>query len=96
MALKHVSILGTKVSVTDLKSAGLFISECIEQRKKTYVCIAPVSTIVDAQTDLEYREIINNSGMTTPDGMPLVWLGKLRGEREIRRTYGPDLITTFF
>ena len=33
--------------------------------------------------------------MTTPDGMPLVWLGKLKGERDIKRTYGPDLMDRF-
>ena len=95
MALKSISILDTKVSVTDLQSASSYISECIDQRKKTYVCIAPVSTVVDAQADRAYREIINNAGMTTPDGMPLVWLGRLKGERAIKRTYGPDLMTKF-
>jgi len=85
-------VLNVKVSVTNLKDASLYIDDCIEERKKIYVCIAPVSTIMEAQENEGYREIINNSAMTTPDGMPLVWLGKMKGEHEIERTYGPDLM----
>ena len=57
-----------------------------------YVCVAPVSTIVDARRDLEYRRIVNAAAMVTPDGMPVAWLGRLKGLRDVRRTYGPDLM----
>jgi N-acetylglucosaminyldiphosphoundecaprenol N-acetyl-beta-D-mannosaminyltransferase len=30
--------------------------------------------------------------MVTPDGMPVVWLAKLKGCPNIERTYGPDLM----
>jgi N-acetylglucosaminyldiphosphoundecaprenol N-acetyl-beta-D-mannosaminyltransferase len=30
--------------------------------------------------------------LNTPDGMPLVWLGKLFGYQNIERVYGPDLL----
>ena len=30
--------------------------------------------------------------MITPDGMPLVWLAKWMGDKDIERTYGPDLM----
>ncbi len=92
MKLKRISMLNTEVSVTNLDSASLYIEDCINQRCQTYVCVAPVSTIVDAHENDEYRKIINHSGMTTPDGMPVVWLGRMKGERAIERTYGPDLM----
>lgn len=90
--MKNILVLGAKISVTNLKDATSYVEDCIKGRRKTYICIAPVSTIVDAQENDEYRKIINNSGMTTPDGMPLVWLGRLKGERTIGRTYGPDFM----
>ncbi|MBN1870270.1 MAG: WecB/TagA/CpsF family glycosyltransferase [Candidatus Omnitrophica bacterium] len=89
-------VLGTKVSITNLDHANAYIEDCVKKREKTYICIAPVSTIVDAHADERYREIVNHSGLTTPDGMPLVWLGKWRGKRTISRTYGPDLMFKFF
>lgn len=87
-----IDVLGVRVNVTNLSLASQTISQWIDSRQKTYVCVAPVSTIVDCQKDKKYREIVNNSGMTTPDGMPLVWLGKIRGQKKIKRTYGPDLM----
>lgn len=88
-------ILGVKIAVTNLQSACQSIEQWINEQGQTYVCIAPVSTIVDCQKDTEYRKIINSAAMTTPDGMPLVWIGKLCGKKFLQRTYGPDLMFAF-
>jgi len=93
--LRYINILNVKISVVDLRRACSFIEECIKQKRKIYVCIAPVATIVDCQRDNKYLEIVNGAGMVTPDGMPLVWIGKLKGEKSIGRTYGPDLMLSF-
>jgi len=37
------------------------------------------------------RNIHNQAGMVTPDGMPLVWLAHLFGKRRSERVYRPDL-----
>ena len=47
---------------------------------------------MEAQRDPSLRGILNGSLMTTPDGMPMVWLGRLAGFRQIDRVYGPDLM----
>jgi N-acetylglucosaminyldiphosphoundecaprenol N-acetyl-beta-D-mannosaminyltransferase len=36
--------------------------------------------------------IFNQSGLTTPDGMAIVWILKLKGFKEVKRVYGPDLL----
>ena len=90
-----VDILGVKIAATNLSLACHTLGYWIKEDKRTYVCIAPVSTVMDCQRNEEYRGIVNNAGMTTPDGMPLVWLGKLKGSRIIERTYGPDLLLAF-
>ncbi|MCK5579846.1 MAG: WecB/TagA/CpsF family glycosyltransferase [Candidatus Omnitrophica bacterium] len=87
-----VDILGVNISAVNLELAGQEIDRWIQNRQKVYVCVAPVSTIMDCQDDPEYRKIVNNAGMVTPDGMPVVWLGKLSGNKTIQRTYGPDLM----
>ena len=89
---EYFDLLGVKITVTGIPRACQTIERWIKGKKKTYVCVAPVSTIVDSQSDLTYRRIINNAGMTTPDGVPLVWLGRLKGHKDINRTYGPDLM----
>jgi len=90
--MKRIDICGVPVSAVNLGMACEILDGWIKGRKKSYVCVAPVSTIVDSQVEAEYRKVINEADMVTPDGMPLVWMGKLRGYKDIGRTYGPDLM----
>ena len=92
MSLPCLDILGVKISVVNLHSARDIINDWIKTFHKTYVCVVPVSTVVACVENKEYLGIINQAGMATPDGMPLVWLGKLSGHKAIGRTYGADLM----
>ena len=38
------------------------------------------------------RGILNGAFLNTPDGMPMVWVGKLQGFGHMGRVYGPDLM----
>ncbi|MFC1468041.1 WecB/TagA/CpsF family glycosyltransferase [Verrucomicrobiota bacterium] len=51
-----------------------------------------VAGIVEARRNPRLQRILNESVLNTPDGMPLVWLGKLFGYNHIDRVYGPDLL----
>lgn len=90
--MKKFDICGVKVSAINLNTAFHFIDDWIKLRQKTYICVAPVSTIVDCQKNERYRTIVNEADMVTPDGMPVVWVGRAKGFKEIQRTYGPDLM----
>jgi len=48
--------------------------------------------VMEAQTDEKLRRVLNQAFLCTPDGMPMVWLGRLHGHHEMRRVYGPDLM----
>ncbi|OGX35494.1 MAG: hypothetical protein A3C36_06050 [Omnitrophica WOR_2 bacterium RIFCSPHIGHO2_02_FULL_52_10] len=90
--VKTVNICDVPVSSVNIPQACGIVERWIRERKKAYVCIAPVSTIVESQSDAEYRKVLEGADMVTPDGMPLVWTAKLMGDKNIRRTYGPDLM----
>ncbi len=92
MRRNKVNILGVGIDDLSLDLACVRVGQWIVSREKVYVCVAPVSTVVDCQKNEEYCKIINEAVMVTPDGMPLVWVGRLKGSREIQRTYGPDLM----
>ena len=47
---------------------------------------------MECQNDDNLRRVVNRSGLSTPDGMPLVWLSRLHGFRTAARVYGPDLM----
>lgn len=90
--LKTISLLGVNVSRVNLDVAVGQICEWVRQKQRTYVCVAPVSTLVDAQRDPQYLQVLRAAGMVTPDGMPVVWLARFRGCKDIGRAYGPDIL----
>lgn len=57
-----------------------------------YVCIANAHMLMEAFDSNEYKKIINNADILTPDGMPLVWMIRLKGQRKQERVYGPTLM----
>jgi len=85
-------ILGVGVNPVNMQVAVNGISIWISNNSKNYVCVTPAHSIMDAQNDPEFNQILNHSGMTTPDGMAVVWLLKLHGFKYVSRVYGPDLM----
>jgi N-acetylglucosaminyldiphosphoundecaprenol N-acetyl-beta-D-mannosaminyltransferase len=57
-----------------------------------YICIRDVHGVMRAQTDGELLNIHEGAGLVTPDGMPLVWIGRLRGDKHVERVCGSDLV----
>ncbi len=90
--MRTFNILGVHVAEITPLTAFNQIFQWIKERQRTYVCVAPVATLVDAQRIEGYRDVINRAGMVTPDGMPVVWLLKSKGAQAVERTYGPDLM----
>lgn len=88
-------MLGVEVADTDIPKTVQFVEESIKKHSNTYICFAPVSTLVSCQSDQSYCNIVNRAGLTAPDGVPLVWLARFKGNRSIQRTCGPDLMQEF-
>ena len=85
------NVLGVGVSAIDMPATLRMIGAWIASGDRQYVCITGVNGIMVAQKDQGLRETYNAAGMVTPDGMPLVWIGRLIG-RAIDRVYGPDVL----
>lgn len=92
MVVERVNVLGVGVSVLNLGTALAAIADALAQKRKGYICVTGVHGVMEAQADEKFRRILNQAFLCTPDGMPMVWAGRLRGHREMRRVYGPDLM----
>lgn len=90
--MNRVNVLGVGISVLNLATARAAIADAVRARRKGYVCVTGVHGVMEAQADDAFRKILNRAFLCTPDGMPMVWAGKLRGHREMDRVYGPDLL----
>jgi len=92
MAIERVNVLGAGISVINLPTALAAIGDAVRARRKGYICVTGVHGVMEAQADATFRRILNQAFLCTPDGMPMVWMGWLRGHREMSRVYGPDLM----
>jgi len=92
MAIERVNVLGVGISAINLPSALAAVADAVRARRKGYICVTGVHGVMEAQADTAFRKILNEAFLCTPDGMPMVWAGKLRGHSRMSRVYGPDLM----
>jgi N-acetylglucosaminyldiphosphoundecaprenol N-acetyl-beta-D-mannosaminyltransferase len=84
------NVLGVGVSALTLAAARDLVVGVRREReiRGRYICVTTVHGLDEARADPAFRKILNASWLTTPDGMPLVWLGP----PGVERVYGPDLM----
>lgn len=90
--MNRVNVLGVGISVLNLQSALAAMAGAIRERRKGYVCVTGVHGVMEAQEDPDFKRVLNQAFLCTPDGMPMVWAGRMAGHREMSRVYGPDLM----
>jgi N-acetylglucosaminyldiphosphoundecaprenol N-acetyl-beta-D-mannosaminyltransferase len=90
--IPRANVLGVGVSAINLDSAVAAVAEALEHKIKGYVCVTGVHGVSEAQDSADFRAILNQAFLNTPDGVPMVWMGRLQGFKEMRRVYGPDLM----
>ena len=95
-SIPRTNVLGVGISAINLPQATQAIDEALQNRRKGYICFAGVHPVMEAHSDAELRRIYNRSFLTTPDGMPMVWLSRWHGARHVSRVYGPDLMIEVF
>jgi N-acetylglucosaminyldiphosphoundecaprenol N-acetyl-beta-D-mannosaminyltransferase len=92
MTAPTVDVLGVRISVIDQDRAREILFDAVHVGRRGYVTVTGVHGVMEAQDDADFRAILNHALLTTPDGMPMVWMGKLQGQASIARVYGPDLV----
>lgn len=91
---QRVNVLGVGISVLTLDTAWEAVCAALDAGQQGYVTVTGVHGVSESQSDDELRRIHNRSLLSTPDGMPLVWMGRLQGFKAeaMDRVYGPDLM----
>jgi N-acetylglucosaminyldiphosphoundecaprenol N-acetyl-beta-D-mannosaminyltransferase len=68
------------------------IAHWVDRQERHYVSVCNVHTVIECQHDVAMQKAVNGATIATPDGMPLVWLGRAKSECNVSRVYGPDLM----
>src|SRR5687768_15142267 len=90
--IRRCDVLGVGVSAINLPVAVDTIRRWIENGQRHYVTVTGVHGVIESQRDPELKRIHNDAGLVTPDGVPMVWMSRLRGFEDVSRVYGPDLM----
>ena len=80
------------ISPVNAQPSAITLSSGLKTRLPAMTTAMGVAGIVESRRNQRLQRILNESVLNTPDGMPLVWQGRLFGQRGIERVYGPDLL----
>jgi N-acetylglucosaminyldiphosphoundecaprenol N-acetyl-beta-D-mannosaminyltransferase len=86
------NVLGIGVHAVNIPTALQAVADAVHAGRKGYVCVTGIHGIMEAQKSAEMRDILNSAFLNVPDGMPVVWVGRSQGFREMRRVYGPEFM----
>jgi len=88
----RVNVLGVGISALNLDGAVEALAQARAAGRRGFVTITGAHGVIESQDDPSLRHIHNASLLSTPDGMPMVWMGRLQGFGTMGRVYGPDLM----
>jgi N-acetylglucosaminyldiphosphoundecaprenol N-acetyl-beta-D-mannosaminyltransferase len=94
-ALPYANVLGVKVAAIDLQEAIRRADLICHKRHSGYVCLTGVHGVMEAQSDVKLRSVLNGAFLNLPDGMPMTWVGWLQGHRRMDRVFGPEFMLEF-
>ena len=89
--MEEINILGTNISITKSYEE---VYKKLRQISKvpSYITVNNVHTVVLAVRNKNYREALNNSILSLPDGKPLSIVARLKGVKNISRIFGPSFM----
>src|ERR1700712_1453025 len=89
---RRIDVLGVHAHALNVASAKAAFLHALKRHTKGYVCFASVHAVMAAQDDPALLEIYDRAFLVAADGMPLVWIGRIQGIRDIERVAGPDMM----
>ncbi|WP_051944512.1 WecB/TagA/CpsF family glycosyltransferase [Streptacidiphilus rugosus] len=92
MPAPRVDVLGVGISAVNPRTALEEIAGWVEAGDRRYVCVTGVHGVMESQRDAELRAVHNRSGLTVPDGMPMVWAGRRAGAVGMSQVQGRVLM----
>lgn len=74
---------------------NLIVEKIESEEECNQVVVANVYSIYAANNDNYFNEICNDAEIVLPDGLPIVWVSRLFGEKLSERIAGPDFMWSF-
>jgi N-acetylglucosaminyldiphosphoundecaprenol N-acetyl-beta-D-mannosaminyltransferase len=94
-AIDRFKVAGVPVSLLNMQMACEEVERRYRMREGGYCIFRDMNGIVGANDDSVLLSAHQNAALIAPDGMPLVWLARLKGFNWVGRVYGPDFMLEF-
>lgn len=88
-----IQVLGINIYDKNLSAAVQTVVDSVTGRDLPATrCISATGAhgIIEAHKDAGFKNILNAFYLNLPDGVPCVWVGRLKGSKNMQRCYGPD------
>lgn len=89
---KGMPVLGAFIDALSWEDAIGQIVAWGAARESRYVCICNVHSVVTTTQDPEFKNVVDQADMSTPDGAPIAWTLRRLGYPSQERINGPDLM----
>lgn len=91
-SFSHYPVIGTPIAAMGFDDAVQLLLDAPAAGQRWHVHFCTVHSIVEASDDPDLRAVFAAAdALSAPDGVPLVWVGRLRGVA-VERVCGPDLM----
>jgi len=87
-----VNLFGVQVAALRMNELVNIAHEHIHSRKRLLVGVVNVAKIVNMQKDPKLFKCLKEADLVLADGMPIVWLSRLLGDRLPERVAGIDIM----
>lgn len=88
--MSRVTFLNTEIDNLTMYEAIDKAEELILKNKPSYVVTPNVDHIVKLEDDKEFQDVYKNANLILTDGMPLIWISKIKGNPIKEKISGSD------
>ena len=88
--MSRVTFLNIEVDNLTMDEAIDTAEELILKKEPSYVVTPNVDHIVKLETDKEFQDVYKNADLILTDGMPLIWISKMKGNPIKEKISGSD------
>lgn len=89
--IDKIPVLGNKIHIVTCKQATDKVIEWSLKNSSYYVCLANAHMIMEAYDSIIFKEILNQSDLTIPDGISIAWCLQILRKAYQNRVCGRDL-----
>lgn len=89
--MSRIKFLNIEVDNLTMDEAICRIEELINNKKPSYVVTPNVDHIVKLEHDIEFQNVYKEADLILTDGMPLIWISKLKKNPIKEKVSGSDL-----